>query len=340
MTFARPWLLLFLPLVVGFAGWALRRCPPTIRLPSLMDLGTATDKRPSQPLLPLLLEGMAGIGLLLALAGPQRMATVEHQQRETLDIVLALDISGSMGAYDAPPEMDPEAVASAVETGELRPRLAVAKQELVRFVQARPADRMGLLVFSQRPYLACPLTFDHNFLRQRLHDLETGLIPDGTDLAGALVSGTGQLADSTSPRRVLVLFSDGEANVDAPLSPLQAASLAEAAGLIVYTVGVGGSHAFVRRPGLVRDRFVPIPAERHEGLLRQLAKRTGGEYLRATDAADFAAALHRIDQLERAPVEHLAITHATDLSATVLLASLVLLLTGLVLSRTRWLTIP
>lgn len=339
MSLARPWLLLALPLLAALAGWAFRRRPPAVRIPSLAGLETATAP-PRQPLPPLLLEACGGIVLLVALAGPQQVATVEHERREALDIVLALDISGSMSAYDAPEGTPAEAVAAQVRAGTLRTRLVVAKEELTRFAEARPEDRLGLLVFSQRPYLACPLTFDHEFLQRRLADLETGLVPDGTGIAAAVVCGLDQLRESAAPRRVLVLFTDGEDNVDSPLSPGQAATLAEREGVVLYTVGIGGGTAFLRRPGLVRDRFAPVPSELHADLLRQLADRTGGLYLPAADAHQFADALRRIDELERVPVEHLVTRHTTDLSIPVLLAALVLLLAGLVLGRTRWLTVP
>jgi Ca-activated chloride channel family protein len=245
-----------------------------------------------------------------------------------------------MSAYDAAPGTDTEELAEAVRTGKLRSRLAVAKEELVRFVDARPEDRIGLLVFSQRPYLACPPTFDHDFLRRRLGDLETGLVPDGTGIAGAIVSGTEQLRDSAAPRRVLMLFTDGEDNVDAPLSPLQAAGLAKDAGVVLYTVGIGGGEAYIRRPGLVSDRYMAVPSDLHADLLRRLAERTDGQYLPATDATGFTQALRRIDQLERVPIEHLVSHRATDRSFPVLVASLLLLLAGLVAGRTRWLTVP
>jgi Ca-activated chloride channel family protein len=265
---------------------------------------------------------------------------VETERREALDIVLALDISGSMGAYDAPDGVSNEQLAEAVRSGALRSRLAVAKDELTRFVDARPEDRVGLLVFSQRPYLACPPTFDHEFLRRRLDDLETGLVPDGTGIAGAIVSGMSQLEDSPSPRRVLVLFTDGEDNVDAPLSPAQSAEMAREARVVIHTIGIGGGAAYIRRPGLVSDRFMAVPSDLHEDLLRQLAQQTGGTYVPAADAAGFAKAMARIDELERAPVEHLVSRRSTDLSGPVLGISLCVLLAGLGLGRSRWLTIP
>jgi Ca-activated chloride channel family protein len=340
MSFARPWVLLFLPLLVALAGWAARRRPPAVYLPSLMDLGSAVGRAARPPVPPLLLEALGAVGLLFALAGPQQLATVEHEHREALDMVLALDISGSMGAYDAPPGTDPEELADAVRTGKLRSRLAVAKDELVRFVDARPEDRIGLLVFSQRPYLACPPTFDHDFLRRRLGGLETGLVADGTGLAGAIVSGMEQLRDSAAPRRVLVLFTDGEDNVDAPLTPLQAAALAKDAGVVLYTVGIGGGEAYIRRPGLVSDRYMSVPSDLHADLLRLLAEQTAGQYLPATDAAGLARALRRIDDLERVPIEHLVSHRASDRSSPALVASLALVLAGLFARSTRWLTVP
>lgn len=340
MSFARPWVLLALPLLAALVGWARRRRPPAVRIPSLLGLGTAPALPPHQPLPPLLLEACGGLALLLALAGPQRLATVDYEQREALDIVLALDISGSMGAYDAPVGATADEAATGAQTGTLRSRLVVAKEELSRFVEARPQDRLGLLVFSQRPYLACPPTFDHEFLQRRLVDLETGLVPDGTGIAAAIVCGLDQLRESPAARRVLVLFTDGEDNVTAPLSPLQAAALAQESGVILYTVGIGGRNAFVRRPGLVRDRFAAVPSELHEELLGKLAERTGGLYLPAADARQFATALQRIDELERVPVEHLVNRYATDLSRPVLALALILLLAGLALGRTRWLTVP
>lgn len=339
MTFARPWLLLLLPLLAALAGWAARRRPPAIRIPSLAGL-EATTSAPHPPLLPLLLEFGGAVALLFALAGPQRIESVAQERREALDIVLALDISGSMDLYDGSPDSTPENIAEAVRQGGLKSRLEVAKAELARFVAARPRDRIGLLVFAQRPYLACPPTFDHRFLLRRLDQLETGLVPDGTGIAGALVTGTDVLRDSPAPRRVLVLFTDGEDNVEAPLSPLQAAAVAREVGVVVHAVGVGGSHAFVRRRGLARDRFAPVPPEQAGESLRRLADTTDGLYLPVGDDAQFAEAMRRIDRFERVPVEYLVGRETSDRSAPVLLLALVLLLAGLTLSRTRCLTVP
>ncbi|MDX9980152.1 MAG: VWA domain-containing protein [Lentisphaeria bacterium] len=339
MTFARPWLLLFLPLLMALAGWASRRCPPALRIPSLAGLEDATAA-PRPPLGPLLLELGGAVALLFVLAGPQQAASVSHERREALDLVLALDISGSMDLYDGSSESTPEDIAEAVRSGGLNSRLDVAKTELARFVEARPADRVGLLVFAQRPYLACPPTFDHRFLLRRLEQLETGLVPDGTSIAGAIVAGADQLRDSPAPRRVLVLFTDGEENVAAPLSPLQAAELAREDGTMLHIVGMGGEHAFVRRRGLARDRFAPVPPELAEDFLRRLAASTGGLYLPAADAGQFAEAMRRIDAFERVPVEYLVSRRVTDRSAPFLVLALVLLLAGLFLSRTRCLTVP
>jgi Ca-activated chloride channel family protein len=339
MTLARPWFLLLLPLLIASFGWAARRRLPAIRIPSLQGLEKATAS-PLPPLIPLLFEFAGAIALLFTLAGPQWSDSVSHEQRDALDIVLALDISGSMDLYDGPPDSTPEGIAEAVRSGELHSRIEVAKEELARFVGARERDRIGLLVFAQRPYLACPPTFDHRFLLRRLDQLETGLVPDGTSMAGAIVTGTEQLNDSPAPRRVLVLFTDGEENVVAPLSPLQAADVAREAGVVLHIVGMGGDHAFVRRRGLVRDRFAPMPGELAEESLRLLATRGGGQYLPAADARQFAETMRRIDELERAPVEFLVSRRITDGSAPVLVLALVLLLTGLALGRTRWLMVP
>lgn len=339
MTFARPWLLLVLPLLVALAGWASRRRPPAIRIPSLTGLEAATAA-PRPPLRPLLFEFGGAVALLFVLAGPQQAASVSHERREALDLVLALDISGSMDLYDGVPGSTPEDIAEAVRSGALKSRLDVAKAELVRFVEARPRDRIGLLVFAQRPYLACPPTFDHRFLLRRLEQLETGLVPDGTSTAGAIVSGTDQLRDSPAPRRVLVLFTDGEDNVAAPLSPLQAAELAREARIVVHAVGVGGDHAFVRRRGLARDRFAPVSPERAGESLRRLAETTGGLHLPVGDAGQFAEAMRRIDEFERVPVEYVVSRRVTDWSAPFLVLALVLLLAGLFLGRTRCLTVP
>ena len=296
MRFADPmWLLalLVLPLL-----WTGRRRDVAVRFPSLGALravapGGAAGRR---RLLAILRTATVAL-VVLALARPQLGREETRVHREGVDIMLAVDVSGSMLAEDF--ELD----------GERASRLAVVKSVVRDFVAARPHDRIGLVLFAGRPYTQAPLTLDHGWLNQHLERVEVGLIEDGTAIGSALATAVARLRASSAPSRLVVLLTDGQNNAGR-MSPGTAADAAAALGVKVYTVGAGtrGTAPYPARDLFGRKVYRPMPVDIDETTLRQIAATTGARYFRATDTEQLREVYAEIDRAEKvefeAPVFH------------------------------------
>ena len=144
----------------------------------------------------------------------------------------------------------------------------MAKEEIIKFIEKRPNDRIGLVGFANLPYSACPPTLDHGWLIQNMNRLEPGVIGDKTGIAGPIASAVQRLKNSDSKRRVIVLFTDGSNNVDARVSPRQAAKLAKEFNIIIYTVGIGSNRAYALQRGFFGTQFTEVQGEFDEKLLK------------------------------------------------------------------------
>lgn len=235
--------------------------------------------------------------LIVALARPQAGEEIARIDQSGIDIMITVDLSGSMWAHDF--EMD----------GELLDRLTVVKKVLREFVERRAGDRMGLIAFAGEAYLASPLTLDHRWILRRVEQLELGTVIDGTAIGTALATAVRRLRDRDSPSRVIVLLTDG-ANNRGQIEPLQAAEAAAAHGIRVYTVGVGreGLVPFPaqfdenRRPVRRADGGIPLRRVQSDidlPTLETIAEMTGGAYFHATDAEQLQRIYADIDELER-----------------------------------------
>ncbi len=220
--------------------------------------------------------------LVVALARPREVHNLREVEGEGIDIVVALDISGSMRALDFQPDN----------------RLEVAKSIIRDFVNGRGEDRIGLVVFASRAFTQCPLTLDRSILTGFLDEVQIGLIEDGTAIGLGLATSVNRLRHSEAVSRTVILLTDGSNNVPT-LEPETAAELARSLGVRVYTVGVG-KHGLVPFPddrfGGRRTRQVEMPLD--EELLREIADVTGGSYFRAVDAEALAQIFATIDELE------------------------------------------
>jgi Ca-activated chloride channel homolog len=235
---------------------------------------------------------------LLALARPQQGLRLSETETRGVDIVLAIDISPSMMAEDLRPQN----------------RLFVAKQNARDFIRERVHDRLGLVGFAATAFTQCPLTLDHEALLELLDGLDFGLAEDGTAIGMALATSVARLRDSKSPSRVIVLLTDGDNNRGA-IDPLTGADLARAFGIKVYTVLVGRGGIVpvpVNDPVLGR-RIEMVRMDVDEGTLREIARRTGGRFFRATDAATLTGIYAEIDRLERAPIRSVEYKEYRDL---------------------------
>lgn len=233
--------------------------------------------------------------LIVALARPQMGYAWEESLTEGIDVEIALDISGSMGAEDFQPKN----------------RLTVAKQVVRDFVAGRPGDRIGLVVFSGGAMTRAPLTTDRAMLDTIIESIELNALPDGTAIGVALANAAARLKDSAAKSKVIVLVTDGINNAG-EIDPLSAAAVCEGLGIKVYTVGVGGANStvpvlFPMPPNPVTGRpefrrvMMHLPVD--EELLRTIAQRTGGQYFLATDPESLQRIFQEIDRLEKTPLQ-------------------------------------
>jgi Ca-activated chloride channel family protein len=224
--------------------------------------------------------------IIVALARPQSTTQGEHTNTEGIDIMLATDISGSMLSEDLHPN-----------------RVEAAKQVASEFIDGRPNDRIGLVVFSGESFTQCPLTIDHAVVKNLLREIHPGMIEDGTAIGMGLATAVTRLQESTSKSRVIILLTDG-VNNRGFIDPLTAAGIAQTYGVRVYTIGVGteGMAPYpVQTPFGVQ--YQNLPSELDEDLLRKIAEETGGKYFRATDTEKLRAIFNEIDKLEKTKIE-------------------------------------
>ncbi|HEV7731087.1 MAG TPA: VWA domain-containing protein [Candidatus Binatia bacterium] len=294
MRLADPWLLLLLALVAVLLSWARqRRRVAAVHWPSLEVVRAVAPAGGGRRRAILGVLRAVALGLVVvALARPQLGTASTKVHREGVDVVLAVDVSGSMLAED-------------FTLAEKRAnRLDAVKSVVREFVAARPQDRIGLVVFAARPYTQAPLTLDHGWLLQNLDRAKTGMIEDGTAVGSALATATNRLRASTAPSKFVVLLTDGQSNAGR-ITPQTAADAAAALGIKVYTIGAGTRGM---APYPVQDMFGntvyrPVQVDVDEPTLEAIAKTTGGRYFRATDTQSLRDIYQEIDAAEKAPFE-------------------------------------
>lgn len=289
MRFLHPdllWLLMFLPLLALLRGRNGRG--PALVFSSISVAATlAVPKKIKQGTLLFLLRlGVLGL-LILALARPQLGNSTTEIEASGIDILLAVDVSGSMEAMDF------------TLGGKPTNRLEVVKKVVDEFIEARPNDRIGLLAFSGRPYLVSPLTLDHSWLRKRLESLRIGMVEDGTAIGSAIGSGTNRLRDRQAKSRILILLTDGMNN-SGRIPPLIAAEAAETLNIKVYTIGAGtrGEAPIPVTDAFGRRQIVRAAVDIDEKTLSKVAEMTGATYFRATDTASLSNIYEEINGME------------------------------------------
>jgi len=328
--FAAPWLLALLP--VGLAATVLmarrrRRGDARLSLPGAsarLQLARSSWTR-LESMLPWS-RGLVLVLLVLAMARPQSGASIENVTTDGVDIVVALDISGSMRAEDFQP----------------RNRLAVARQTVKDFIDGRSADRLGLVVFASLAVTRCPLTLDHPMLHDFLDDLDFAPTEQsGTAIGLGLATAVNRLRASEAKSKVIVLVTDGRNN-RGQIGPKAAAEAAWALSVKVYTIGVG-SEGEVPIPvdfGPMGKRYAMQRVDLDEDLLREIAGTTGGRYFRALDAGELQGIFETIDGLEKTKIVSRERVIFSELFTFVLLPALGLLLLERVLVGSRLRRIP
>ncbi len=254
---------------------------------------------------------LAVIALLIFVAArPQSATQHQNQNSEGIDIMLALDISSSMLARDFKPD-----------------RLTAAKDILSKFIIDRPTDRIGLVVFAGEAFTQVPLTTDHRTLVNMLHQVQMGMINDGTAIGNGLATAVNRLKESTAPSKVIILLTDGVNNTG-QIDPGTASYIAKDEGIKLYTIGVGseGTAPYPAYDAWGDVVFQDMKVEIDEELLESIANETGGQYFRATDNTKLSEIYAEINKLETVEVEIENFTRYNDIFHQFLLAALLLLL--------------
>jgi Ca-activated chloride channel family protein len=290
IEFAQPaslYLLLIIPMMIGFYFFKQQKAVASLRVSGSQPF--EKSGKTFRHYIRHLLFGLrtAAIGLfIIVIARPQATDNFQDVSTEGIDIILALDISGSMLARDFKPD-----------------RLEASKNVATEFITGRPYDRIGLVVFSGESFTQCPLTTDHAVLINLLREMKSGMIEDGTAIGMGLATAVNRIKDSEAKSKVIILLTDG-VNNRGMIAPLTAAEIAKTYGIRVYTIGVGTQGVApypVQTPfGM---QYQDMPVEIDEAILKEIAKMTDGKYFRATDNEKLVQVYSEIDKLEKSRID-------------------------------------
>ena len=291
MHFASPyylWLLTLLVPMIGYYVWRTLQGGAAIRISSVAGVVRAPRTvRYYLRHLPFVLRAAAFALLVVALARPQDVEQNVRTNTEGIDIMLAIDVSGSMLARDFKPD-----------------RITAAKEVAGSFIADRYGDRIGLVAFAGEAFTQSPLTTDQSTLQTLLARIRSGLIEDGTAIGNGLATAINRLRESDAKSKVIILLTDG-VNNRSEIAPRTAAEIAKAQGIRVYTIGVGteGMAPYPAMDMFGNITFVNQKVEIDEKTLTAISDMTGGQYFRATDKAKLKAIYDEINQLEKSKVE-------------------------------------
>ncbi|MEW5700841.1 MAG: VWA domain-containing protein [Candidatus Zixiibacteriota bacterium] len=328
LRFANPWFLGAAPLIVALVWWEIRSRRQR-RATAFSSLTLMGDVRPSWRVrfrwLPSAARILALTALLVAMARPQTGTASREITSEGIDIVLALDVSGSMKAEDFQPHN----------------RLYVAKQVIRDFVKGRTNDRVGLVVFAAESFTQCPLTLDYDVLLSLLDKVDFGMITDGTAIGTGLANAVNRLRDSHAKSRIIILLTDG-VNNRGQIEPLTAAEIAKTLGIKVYTIGAGkpGTAMYPVEDPVFGKRYISLPNEIDEVVLQKIADMTGGRYYRARSEQMLERIYREISTLEKTEVKVKEYVQYRDLFAHFSALALAATVLGVVLNGTWFRTLP
>lgn len=327
MEFAHPTYLYLLLLLLPLIAWyiiKLSRTQPSFRLAS-----TEAFKEMPRNMkvylrhLPFVLRLITIALVIIVLARPQSINSYQTTESQGIDIMMAVDISGSMLAQDLTPN-----------------RLIAAKKVAAEFVTDRPNDKIGLVIFAGESFTQCPLTTDHKVLLNLLNEVDFGMVEDGTAIGLGLANSVNRLKDSQSQSKVVILLTDGTNN-RGQIAPLTAADLAQSYGIRVYTIGVGTQGVAptpVQTPFGIRIQNVEVDID--EKTLTEIAAITGGQYFRAEDNEGLSNIYDEIDEMEKYLINVQNVTRKQELYLPFALLALALIFIELLLRRTWLRTIP
>jgi Ca-activated chloride channel family protein len=310
---------LLLPVMIGWYFKKNNLQQAGLKVSSIKSFAGLSNWRTSLRHLPFILRILALASIIIAMARPQTKSEQQQAEGEGVDIVLCIDVSGSMTAQDFTPN-----------------RMEAAKKVASDFIDRRLTDRIAIVIFSGESFTQCPLTTDRAVLHSAVENIRNGLLQDGTAIGDGLSTSVDRLRSSKSKSKVVILLTDGENN-GGLIGPDNAKEIAKAFGIKVYTIGVGtnGDAPFpVRDPitGTVTMQRQKVTID--EKLLKAIAGETGGQYFRATDNESLGNIYKEIDVLEKSKVEIASLTRYTEKFFPFVMIALVLLLLEVVLRFT------
>lgn len=321
MHFASPyylWLLALIVPMIAYYVWRVRQGGAAIQISTVEGVLRAPKSvRYYLRHLPFVLRTAAYALLVMALARPQGIEQNVRTSTEGIDIMLSIDVSGSMLARDFKPD-----------------RITAAKEVAASFISDRVGDRLGLVVFAGEAFTQSPLTTDQSTLQTLLARIRSGLIEDGTAIGNGLATAINRLRESEAKSKVIILLTDG-VNNRGEIAPMTAAEIARAQGIRVYTIGVGsrGTAPYPAVDMFGNMTFINQKVEIDEKTLTEIARLTGGRYFRATDKEKLQAIYDEINQLEKSRVEVTERITYHELFLGWVLAALALLTAELLLSN-------
>lgn len=325
MIFAHPWFFLLLLLVPAYIWWQLVKRRAAVVYSDLEFLRGFTPRGRYGRVIVHSCYALALVSMTVALARPQLGRQFQEVETRGIDIMLCLDISGSMRAEDFSPQN----------------RLNVAKERAKEFVEKRKGDRIGLVIFSATSLTQCPLTLDHQIVDSLIGRVNIGMLEDGTAIGLGLASAVARLKDSKAKDRVIILLTDGVNNTG-DIDPITAAQTAASFGIKVYTIGVG-SKGLVPYPvdnPMFGRRYVQVQIDMDTETLRKIADLTGGKSFLATDAQALGQIYDEIDRMEPTTFEVKQYTVYNELAGFWLLLSVITLGAGAALAMTVFRRLP
>lgn len=323
ISFAHPiffGLFLLIPLALWWQWHTRHRRHAALRLTTTAALAQVKPgwRIRYRPILTVL-RVLALSAIIIALARPQSSNVTENIDSEGIDIVLSVDVSGSMLAEDLKPN-----------------RIEAAKKVALEFVDSRPTDRVGLVVFSGESFTQCPITIDHEVLKEQLSNIKSGILVDGTAIGDGLATAVDRIRRSNGKSKVVILLTDGVNNVG-KVGPELALEVAKAYKVRVYTIGIG-THGMapypVQTPFGMQKQMQEVQID--EVLLKKMAAETGGKYYRATDNASLKSIYAEIDKLEKTKVEISSYKHYAELFFPLALLAIILLFLEVLLRYTAF----
>ncbi len=329
MSFAYPENFMLFGLIPLLIWWYTKKYnfrQATVKVSAVKAFKVSTAKNYLRHV-PFILRLLAVSALIIALARPQKRNDQQQTLGEGIDIVLCMDVSGSMGSRDILPS-----------------RMEVAKEVAVNFVLSRPVDRIGLVIFSGESFSQVPITTDRNTLVAQIQSLESRrYLKDGTVIGEGLATAVDRLSKSDAKSKVIILITDGKE--DAPdtrlIDPLTALEIAKAKGVKIYSIGMGiMPSTIVERTGNMPQQKSPAVDFIDEQLLRKMAEETGGRYFRAKDKEGLENIYNQIDQLEKSKVEVTSYKRHEELFLPLALAALAFLFLEILLRYTIFKRFP